>query len=532
MRFPQIAGHAISWAAAQYRDRPSVIFENRSYTFLDVERRSNRLANALVGLGLRPGDRVAALLNNSIESIDSVFGAEKAAQTYVALNARHTLTEHVDILNDAEATTVIVGEEFRDVGLKLRSRVPSLRHIIGVGWHDSDVLDNDALLERASDSSPRIPMAPDLLVRIAYTSGTTGKPKGITYSVERWFARLTNHFYAMEHGLSIDDAMVHVGPLTHAAGIYLLPCFLRGARNIVEDKFDPERMLTLIERLKPTQLMLVPTMLKRLLGTLEANTVTNLSSLRRIHYGTAPTPIDTIKQAINRFGPILRQQYGMTEAIQPLCVLYPYDHILNGSAEELARISSCGRPTVNIEISVRGDDGKSKAAGEIGEIAIGNSGIGEIAYWRRPDLHAQSIRDGWFYTGDLGYVDQAGYLYIVGRNKDMIISGGFNVYAREVEDAIHSHPSVLDAAVVGIPDREWGEVVTAFVVLRPGQAVPAEALSQHCGALIAGYKRPRAIEFVDDLPRNHAGKVMKGDLRVRYMAKRGIGGGGTMAVYN
>ncbi|WP_280156383.1 AMP-binding protein [Piscinibacter sp. XHJ-5] len=513
----RIAGHALSWAAAQFRDRPAVVFRDRSFSYTQIERRSNRLANALIGLGLPPGDRLAVLLNNSVESIESQFGAEKAAQGYVALNARHTLREQAAILNDAEASVLIAGVEFRDLALQVRPLVPSLRHVIGVGWHDDGVLGYDALLEKAADGFPHLKVSADLLLRIAYTSGTTGKPKGVAYSIERWEARLANHFSAMEYALGVDDAMLHVGPLTHAAGVHLLPCYLRGARNIVADKFDPEQVLAQIASDRITQLMVVPTMLSRLLEALAANPDADVSSLRRVHYGTAPTPTNLVHEALQRLGPILRQQYGMTEAVQPLCVLYPHEHLQDGQPS--TRITSCGKPVMDVEITIRDADGRALRTGEVGEIAIAHRGIGEVAFWRRPDLESEAIRDGWYYSGDLGRFDDEGFLYIVGRNKDMMISGGFNVYAREVEDALHTHPAVAEVAVLGLPDAEWGEVIAAFVVCKPGQATDADALARHCSELIAGYKKPRVIEFVDALPRNHAGKVTKNDLRDAWLAR-------------
>jgi len=517
MSSDRIAGHALSWAAAQFRDRPAVVFRDRSFSYTQIERRSNQLANALIGLGLRPGERLAMLLNNSVESIESQFGTEKAAQAYVALNARHTLREQAAILNDAEASVLIVGAEFRDMALQVRPLVPSLRHVIGVGWHDAGVLGFDALLERASDRAPCLKVPADLLLRIAYTSGTTGQPKGVAYGIERWEARLANHFSAMEYGLGIDDAMLHVGPLTHAAGVHLLPCYLRGTRNIVADKFDPEQVLAQIASDRITQLMVVPTMLSRLLEALAANPAADVSALRRVHYGTAPTPTSMVHEALQRLGPILRQQYGMTEAVQPLCVLYPHEHLQDGQPS--TRITSCGRPVMNVDITVRDADGRVLPTGEVGEIAIAHRGIGEVAFWRRPDLEREAIRDGWYYSGDLGRFDDEGFLYIVGRNKDMMISGGFNVYAREVEDALHTHPAVAEVAVLGLPDAEWGEVIAALVVRLTGQTSDADALARHCAELIAGYKKPRVIEFVDALPRNHAGKVTKNDLRDAYLAR-------------
>jgi acyl-CoA synthetase (AMP-forming)/AMP-acid ligase II len=522
MSSEKIAGHALTWAAAQFRDRPAVVFRDRSFTYTQIERRSNQLANALVGLGQYPGERIAVLLNNSVQSIESQFGAEKAAQAYVALNARHTLREQAAILNDAEAAVLIAGAEFREMALQVQPLVPSLRHVIGVGWRDTGVLEYNTLLERAADRSPWIKVPAELLLRIAYTSGTTGKPKGVAYSIERWEARLANHFSAMEYGLGVDDAMLHVGPLTHAAGVHLLPCYLRGTRNIVADKFDPEQMLAQIASDRITQLMVVPTMLSRLLEALAANPAADVSALRRVHYGTAPTPTSMVHEALRRLGPIMRQQYGMTEAVQPLCVLYPHEHLQDGQPS--TRITSCGRPTMNVDITVRDANGKALPTGEVGEIAIAHRGIGEVAFWRRPDLEGEAIRDGWYYSGDLGRFDEEGFLYIVGRNKDMMISGGFNVYAREVEDALHTHPAVAEVAVLGLPDPEWGEVIAAFVVRRPGEAGDAEALGRHCAEFIAGYKKPRVIEFVDVLPRNHAGKVTKNDLRDAYLARHANGG--------
>jgi acyl-CoA synthetase (AMP-forming)/AMP-acid ligase II len=316
--------------------------------------------------------------------------------------------------------------------------------------------------------------------------------------------------------------MLHVGPLTHAAGVHLLPCYLRGARNIVADRFDPEQVLAQIANDRISQLMVVPTMLSRLLEALAANPTADVSALKRVHYGTAPTPTPMIHEALQRLGPMLRQQYGMTEAVQPLCVLYPHEHLQdNGQPSE--RITSCGRPTMNVDITVRDGEGNPLPIGEVGEIAIAHRGIGEVAFWRRPDLEREAIRDGWYYSGDLGRFDDEGFLTIVGRNKDMMISGGFNVYAREVEDALHAHPAVADVAVLGLPDPEWGEVIAAFVVRKPGASGDADTLARHCGELIAGYKKPRVIEFVDALPRNHAGKVTKNDLRDAYLARHAHG---------
>ena len=365
----------------------------------------------------------------------------------------------------------------------------------------------------ASEQAPAIEIGPGHLMRIAYTSGTTGKPKGVAYTLERLHARMANHFLAMEYGLSVDDAMLHVGPLTHAAGVYLFPCYLRGARNVILDRFDPASLLVAVAQHRITHLMLVPTMMNRLVEAIEGGARGDWSSLKRIHYGTAPTPVSLIRRAMKVFGPILRQQYGMTEAVQPLTVLYPHEHV--GDSDDAADdpIGSCGKPTANVRIVLRDAQGNAVPQGEVGEVTLAHEGAAQVMLWRRPEAMAEVVRDGWYYSGDLGRFDRHGFLHIVGRNKDMIISGGFNVYAREVEDALAAHPAVLESAVLGLPDAEWGEIVAAVVVLREGSEVNADALQAHCAERIAGYKKPRRVVFVDALPRNLAGKVLKGELR-------------------
>ena len=518
-----IAGAMITWAAAQHGDLPALVFRAQTFSHAEVEARSNRMAHALIGLGLEPGERIAVLLENSVDSVDSVFGVDKAALTYVALNARHTLAEHQAILADAQASAVLLGPQFSAIGQALLQRdstaLPELRHILSVGFSGQGLTPLEPLLATASQKPPAIEIGPEHIARIAYTSGTTGQPKGVVYTQERLLARLNAHFLAMEYSLTHEDAMLHVGPLTHAAGVYLFPCFLRGARNIIQDRFDPAAMFASIAQHRVTHLMLVPTMMTRLVEALENGAEADLSSLKRIHYGTAPTPVSLLRRAMQVFGPILRQQYGMTEAVQPLTVLYPHQHL--GSSETGAdeAIGSCGRPTINVAITVRGQDDLVLEQGEVGEIAIAHQGLGAVAFWRRPDLMHSSVRGGWFYTGDLGRFDADGFLHIVGRNKDMIISGGFNVYAKEVEDALFAHPSVAEVAVLGLPDPEWGEMVAAFVVLRPGVPEDPAALLAHCAERIAGYKKPRHLAFINALPRNLAGKVLKTSLRDSFVAQ-------------
>jgi acyl-CoA synthetase (AMP-forming)/AMP-acid ligase II len=508
-----LAGYEITWAARQHSVLPALRFGDQHRSFIQVNAQANRLANAFRGrLGLRTNDLVAVLIPNSFSLVETVFGIQKAGLGYVALNARHAVPEHAQILADCRPGAVVVDASLLETA-RSALRLSGLNsRIISIGASAHDSLDYDDLLLSSDDSEPEIEVDAEDILRIQYTSGTTGKPKGVVHSQAVHYARLNAFFTALEYELRPGQSMAHVGPLTHAAGNYLCPYFIRGALNILCPRFDPEALLDLIAAQKVTHLLLVPTMISRLLEAAQRRSV-DLSSLSRINYGTAPMPVEILRKAVALFGPIFRQHYGMTEAAQPLTVLYPSEHTLTGSTEDVARLGSAGKPTLTTRIVLRDQTGAPVPPGSIGEITIKAEGVAAIRYWNNPDEDRRAIRDGWLYTGDLGRFDSAGYLYIVGRNKDMIISGGFNIYAREVEEALLAHPAVLEASVFGVPDLEWGEIVHAWIARRQGSNLAAEQLIDHCRSLIAGYKLPRRIHVMDELPKNSAGKLDKRAMR-------------------
>ena len=514
-----IAGYEFFWAARQHRERVAVVFGARTQTFREVNERGNRLANALIGLGVRKGERVAVLFNNSPESLDTVVGLAKGGFVYVALNARHTAQEHQAILNDAGAVALIAGPEFEATVLEAAHGVKSLRNVIGHEWNGAARTDYDELLSGASSEEPRVEIGLEEPIRIMYTSGTTGKPKGIVYRGSNARARAENFFSALEYRLGVEDAMVHVGPLTHAAGNYFVPYFVRGARNIVLPRFDPDLLQETIHRERPTHLLLVPTMLIRLLEHLKPEQY-DLSSITRINYGTAPMPVDVLRRAVAVFGPVFRGHYGLSEAPQPITVLYPHEHQPDGNELEAGRLASCGRAVKGITLSIQDAEGRELPQGEVGEITIKADGVADIRFWNNPELEKTYLRNGYLLTGDLGRLDEAGYLFIVGRKKDLIITGGFNVYSREVEEALFQHPSVLEAVVFGVPDPEWGESVCACVVPNANGSLTGEAVIEHCKATIAGYKKPRYVEIMTELPKNNSGKVDKNAIRDWFMRER------------
>ncbi|MBI4081984.1 MAG: AMP-binding protein [Candidatus Lambdaproteobacteria bacterium] len=520
-----IAGREIAWAARQYRDRVAFVWGERHVTFREANRRFNRMANALRGLGLCPGDRVAVLMSNGLASIEAGYGAAKAGLALVPLNGRHTLAEHAQIVRDAGASVLLAGPEFEELAGALAETEPALAHVIGEGWRHAGAPDYEALLAAASEAEPEVPVAPDDVFRISYTSGTTGLPKGVVATQRSYRARLHNFFAALEYRLGVEDAIAHVGPLNFATRNYLDPYYLRGARNVILSRFDPEELQAVAARERVTHLMLVPTMIIRLLDSLRPERY-DLSGLTRINYGTAPMPVEALRRGIEAFGPIFRGHYGLTEASQPITVLYPFEHVLEGDAGEVARLASCGRPIAGLGLALLDAEGRRQAPGEVGELCIRVEGCVAGTYWNNPAATAETFRGGWLHTGDLARQDAEGYVYIVGRSKDMIITGGLNVYAREVEEALFRHPGISEAAVVGIPDPEWGESILAFFSPRAGALLNAEEVIRHCQALIASYKKPRRVEILPELPKNNNGKIDKRLLRQRFLDKSQGGAAG------
>lgn len=509
------AGCALTRASLEHGHRTALVDGQRTVTFTQVEQRTNRLARALLALGLQPGQHVALLMDNGIEAVETPFACEKAGLPFVPLNVRHTVHEHIDTLLHADAVALVAGPAYEETALQVQQAIRGLTWLIGVdnGIGHPNGPHTRGLIEQTRDHGVlSVPVSGDHVIRLAYTSGTTGKPKGVVYTHKRWYQRLFSQFAGMEYALDPGDTMIHVGPLTHAAGVHLLPCYLRGALNVIHRGFDASRVLDDIEAFGATHIMLGPTMLRRLVDE-QRRHHRETASLKRIHYGTSPTSPSLIREALQTFGPVLRQQYGLTEAVQPISVLYPYEleaAVKNGHDDV---ITSCGHVALTQAVQICDESGAPLPPGETGEIAIAMQGSSAVQFWKPRESEQDCLRDGWFFTGDLGRLRADNLLTIVGRKKDMVITGGFNVYALEVENALLAHPGVQDVAVIGTPDPEWGEIVTACVVCA-GKKQPTHAeLSQHTGQLIAGYKKPRRYIFLESLPRNVTGKIAKNILK-------------------
>jgi acyl-CoA synthetase (AMP-forming)/AMP-acid ligase II len=494
-----------------------VVDGRRKLTFMQVEQRSNRLANALRALSPETGTRVALLLPNRAEFVEADFAIAKAGKVKVPVNPRLASGEREWVLSDSDADVLIFDTAYREFADEVRQRLPSLSHLIEVGDDapDSWAYNYEALLARANDDATWIDVPDDAPSFILYTSGTTGRPKGATSS-QGGRRAATLAMLAEEIEADPGDAMAHVGSVAHGSGSKILAYFLRGARNHMVPKWDPEAFLDLIERERITGSFMVPTMMGAL-AEAARHARADSSSLRAISYGGAPIAPAKLEEVLDRFGAVFVQVYGSCEAPHPLTVLPRAEHKV--PVERRGRLASVGREAALTELRLVAADGADAPPGEAGEMWVRGPQV-MLGYWRDPEATAGVFDDGWYRTGDVASRDDGGYYYIVDRVRDLIITGGLNVYPAEVEACIYRHPAVLEAAVIGVPDERWGESVKAMVVARPGSTLTEQELIEHCRAGLAGYKKPSSVQFMAELPKGSTGKILKRELRAPYWKGR------------
>jgi acyl-CoA synthetase (AMP-forming)/AMP-acid ligase II len=332
---------------------------------------------------------------------------------------------------------------------------------------------------------------------------------------------MTMNFYAdICPGFGPHDAILHAAPLSHGSGCYALPNIGKAAVNIILDSksFDPELIFKTIQEYRVTNMFAAPTMVKMMIQS-PAVSRYDLRSLRSLNYGGAPMLVEDLKEAMSKLGTCLVQLFGQAESPMTITYLPHRDHVLDGSPEQMKRLASAGIPRTDVEINIFDPDGCELPPGETGEI-VTRSDLVMKGYWRNPEATAAAIKNGWLHTGDMGYMDEAGYLFIMDRSKDMIISGGENIYPREIEEVLIQHPAVREVAVIGVPDTKWGEAIKAIVSLVAGQSVTERELIDFCQDYIASYKKPKSVDFIKELPKNNYGKILKRDLRAKYWKKR------------
>jgi len=489
--------------AAWHGERTAILFGDRSMTFREVDRLSNRIANTYSGaLGLARGSPISLLLDNGLYAIPCDFGGVKAGLRRTSLNSRLSLDEHRMMIEMTGARALVYGPAQVERATALAAALPGLA-VYGLG--DAEVgPDLLALAGSASDADPRLRFEPDEIALALFTSGTTGTLKAVQHS-QASQAAVTHNILTNLVDPAPGDVMLHAASMIHASGTFILPYWIRGGAAAILPGFSPADYVEAIERWRPTALNLVPTMLQMLfqLPDIEA---ADFSSVETILYGASPMPRPVLERGLDRWGPVFVQYYGQTEAPLAICALAKADHV-DASPE---RLLSCGRPSVECEVRLVDEAGGDTAPGEPGEIVL--RAPFAMKGYSDPEIPA-FLPGGWLRTRDIGRFDEAGYLTLVDRTSDMIVTGGYNVYPREVEDALSGHPAVAQVAVVGIPDETWGEAVTAFAVLRGGAAADEGELIAFAHRQLAGYKAPKTIRFVDSIPLSPVGKPLRRALR-------------------
>jgi acyl-CoA synthetase (AMP-forming)/AMP-acid ligase II len=504
-------------------DSIATLFEERSTTYRTLDLQSSRVANGLIASGVRPGSRVAVLDQNSDQYFDVLFGVAKARAVLVAVNWRLAPAEITFIVNDAKAEILFVGEAYLGLVREIEGNLPLLRHVIVLGNSDGQWPSYSQWLGSQSDLDPRLPASPEETVLQMYTSGTTGHPKGVELSHAVFYAndRTRAQFPDADplqtwSDWSQDEVSLVAMPGFHVSGTgWAVFGYYNGARNVVLAQFDPGRVLRAIAEQRVTKLVLVPATIQMLLNHPDCAR-TDFSSIKYLLYGASPIPLDLLREAIAAFRCGFVQVYGMTETTGAVTYLPADDHTLEGNQ----RMRSAGKAMTGIKLEIRDTGGRALGPGETGEIWI-HSPTRMNGYWNRPEATAETITpDGWVRSGDAGFLDRDGFLYIQDRVKDMIVSGGENIYPAEVESAIYGHPAVAEVAVIAIPDARWGEAAKAIVVLKPGAEASADSILAFARDRIASYKLPKSVDFVDSLPRNASGKILKRELRKPYWEGR------------
>lgn len=508
-------------ATGFYGARTAVTHGSRSYTYAELRANSSALVSALQSLGITKSERVAFLMANCAEYIFCEYAVAKSGATRVPLAVLLTNDDHIYMMNFAECRALIYHVKLAPRVLEMVPRLESVRHYICVSDNASNVppghLHLQSLVAAHAQAEPRpVPLDPEDLAGIYFTGGTTGQPKGVMLSHRSWIH--TYYAETLDFGVGWGEVFVYCTPMTHAAGCLILPVLLRGGRCVVLDHFEPELLLATIARERATATMVVPTMLYMLLDS-PVLAKYDLSTLRNIMYGASVIAPERLKQALRTFGPVLTQFYGQTEAPMALAALPREAHVVADPKDEARVLSSTGRATYPTQIRLVDDAGNDVPPGEPGELVARSPNV-MSGYLKNPQASAAALRDGWLYTGDVARIDEQGFITIVDRKKDVIISGGFNIYPRDAEDALFEHPAVKQAAVIGAPHEKWGEEVKAVVVLHAGKSASEAELIEHVKARKGSLNAPKSIEFWDAIPLTNLGKLDKKAIRAHFWKGR------------
>ncbi|MBI4965449.1 MAG: long-chain-fatty-acid--CoA ligase [Desulfomonile tiedjei] len=507
-------GNVLRRSAFNYPDKTALVFGDQRINYAELNRRVNCLANSLLKMGLKKGDRVAVLLHNCPEFIELYFACAKSGGIFVPINNLLKQKELLQIFEYLKPRFLIFDKDFHEMVKSSASELEFIEFPVSLHSGSSEFKQYGDLVERGEDTEPSAGVSDGDVGSIFLTSGTTGRPKGAMRTHRHDLINMMTS--ALELGLRHDDRALFLFPLYHITFADNLRHILMANTIVIrrEGGFDPLEVLNILSAEKITACQFVPTMINAMLQV-DMPEKYDLSSFRLLMYAASPMPVELLKKAMKRFKCRFFQLYGQTETGPCTTALGPEDHVLQGTEAQMARLASAGRPVVDYELRIVDAAGNDVAIGEVGEIVVRGEAM-TMGYWDLPEETAKTIRNGWLYTGDFGKFDDERYVYIVDRKHDMIISGGKNIYPREIEEVIYTHEAVLEAAVIGIPDDYWGESVKAFVVLKDGMKATEEEIITLCKNNIASYKKPRSIEFLQQLPKSPTGKILKRVIREQY----------------
>jgi len=497
-------------------DAPCLTVDGRSMSYGEVQAVSRRVARALARSGTRPGDTVAVLSANDPMAFACVFGIARAGAVWCPVNPRNEAEENRELLDLFGCSVLLYQSAFAPLVAKVRDALPRLTTLVCLDESDAGDPSLEAWLDGTGDGDvPDDGLAPpDDVVMLVGTGGTTGRPKGVRLTGRN--LETMTALTLMSYPFTGRPRYLAMAPLTHAAGVLCFPVMALGGEVVVMPRPDLGEFLALVERHRITHAFLPPTLIYMLLERPELD-ATDLSSLQCLWYGAAPISADRLEQALTRIGPVMAQLFGQSEAPMMVSTMAPADHFRPDGSVARERLTSAGRPSPLVRVGIMDGEGRLLAPGERGEVVVRGSLV-MAGYHGDPAATAEASKYGWHHTGDIGYLDTDGWLYLVDRAKDMIISGGFNVYSAEVERVLMAHPGVQDCAVLGLPDDKWGERVVAVVQARPGVALDPDEVRAFVRSHIGAVKAPKQVEIWPDLPRSKVGKVLKPDVRSRLLA--------------
>jgi fatty-acyl-CoA synthase len=509
--------HFVRQAARRYGQKIGLVWGDATWTWAEIDRRVDAMAAALAAKGVTKGDRVLVQSKNCNQMFESMFACFRLGAVWVPTNFRQTPGEVAYLGQASGASALICHSDFPDHVAAVRAAVPDIGFVVSIGPSDFGE-DYDALVERYADqAAPTASVEYDDPCWFFFTSGTTGRPKAAVLTHGQMAFVVTNHLCDLMPGTTQADASLVVAPLSHGAGIHQLAQVARAAKTVLpaSDRFDIDEAWATVERWRVTNMFTVPTIVKMLTEhpSVDAH---DHSSLRYIIYAGAPMYREDQKHALRKLGKVLVQYFGLGEVTGNITVLPPALHEAEDGPD--VKIGTCGFERTGMQVSIQGDDGRELAPFETGEICVCGPAVFP-GYYDNPDANAKAFRDGWFRTGDLGHMDQEGYLYITGRASDMYISGGSNVYPRETEEKMLTHPAIAEVAILGVPDKTWGEVGVAVCVLHPGVQLNERELLAWMEGKVSRYKLPKRVFFWDELPKSGYGKITKKIVREELEAR-------------